>query len=211
MISLGKLHFVEPWPRAVASASRILCGFSTAGPASASAILRCRTIERQVPAARAGMSHWPQSAWLAAIVAALCRRWRSGSWRAVAHLPLAHPSRSIAPCRPVARVGGFAIWAGFLPDRAFVPVPMAGGVAWLAAWAAIAAVSSADDWRAVRPACGSAFMRWRRSWSPPRCRDRNPRGDRARRPRSRSRSRRWLSPGRPTSTTSWTAATASPR
>jgi UDP-N-acetylmuramyl pentapeptide phosphotransferase/UDP-N-acetylglucosamine-1-phosphate transferase len=50
-------------------------------------------------------------------------------------------------------VGGLAIWAGFIPVA--LASPSAAGVAtpvWLAAWAAIAAISLVDDWSGVRPA-----------------------------------------------------------
>src|SRR5262249_7037681 len=54
--------------------------------------------------------------------------------------------------RPVPRVGGLSIWAGFIPV-ALVSPPDAGIAtgAWLAAWAAVAAVSLADDSRGVSP------------------------------------------------------------
>ena len=54
--------------------------------------------------------------------------------------------------RPVSRVGGLAIWAGFLPVALLYPAPVAGGPVWLVAWAAVTAISVADDWTGVRPA-----------------------------------------------------------
>ena len=68
------------------------------------------------------------------------------------HLPQDHPVERSLHQRPMLRVGGIAIWAGFLPVALLTPVPMPGGLAWLAAWAAVAAVSLADDWIGVRPA-----------------------------------------------------------
>jgi len=65
-------------------------------------------------------------------------------------LPLARPTGRSLHERPVPRVGGLAIWAGFLPVALACP-PIAGLAtsAWLAAWLAVAAVSLADDWRGV--------------------------------------------------------------
>ena len=67
-------------------------------------------------------------------------------------MPQDHPTGRSLHDRPVARVGGLAIWAGFLPVALLSPAPIAGGPVWLAAWAAVTAVSVADDWRGVRPA-----------------------------------------------------------
>jgi UDP-GlcNAc:undecaprenyl-phosphate GlcNAc-1-phosphate transferase len=72
-----------------------------------------------------------------------------GLWRG--HLPLDHPIDRSLHRRPVMRVGGLAIWAGFLPAALLIPAPIAGGAVWLAAWAAVTIVSFADDWRGVRP------------------------------------------------------------
>jgi len=68
------------------------------------------------------------------------------------HLPLDRPVGRSLHDRPVLRVGGLAIWAGFLPVAALSTVPVPGGRAWLLAWSAVAAVSFADDWWGVRPA-----------------------------------------------------------
>ena len=68
-----------------------------------------------------------------------------------AHLPLDHPIDRSLHRRPVLRVGGIAIWAGFLPVALAVHDPFESGAAWLAAWGAVVGVSIADDWRGVRP------------------------------------------------------------
>ena len=68
-------------------------------------------------------------------------------------LPEALPTDRSLHAHPVPRAGGLAIWAGFIPVA--LASPPAEGIAtpaWLAAWAAIAAVSLVDDWRGVRPA-----------------------------------------------------------
>ena len=96
------------------------------------------------------MSDLEHSPWLAACLAAL--------FSAVAllllaygrrRLPHAHPSKRSLHDRPVSRVGGLAIWAGFLPVALLAPNPVAGGLFWIVAWVAVTAVSLADDWRGV--------------------------------------------------------------
>ena len=95
-------------------------------------------------------------------------------------LPQALPSDRSLHRRPVSRVGGLAIWAGFLPVALMAPVPMPGGPVWLAAWAAVTAVSFADDWRGMPPAArltvhalaslavAAAFLHPERAaWTPP--------------------------------------------
>ena len=67
-------------------------------------------------------------------------------------LPQDNPTDRSLHDRPVSRVGGLAIWAGFLPVAVLGAAPMAGMPIVLAAWIAMAAVSFADDWRGVRPA-----------------------------------------------------------
>jgi len=72
--------------------------------------------------------------------------------RSARRLPAATPTDRSLHDRPVPRVGGLAIWAGFIPVA--LACPPAVGVAtpaWLAAWAAVAAVSLVDDWRSVPP------------------------------------------------------------
>ncbi len=99
------------------------------------------------------MSDLAQSPWLAMAVAAALSALTLGLlefWRA--HLPLDHPVDRSLHQRPVMRVGGLAIWAGFLPVALWVPAPMEAGPLWVAAWGAVTAVSVAEDWRGVRPA-----------------------------------------------------------
>ena len=67
-------------------------------------------------------------------------------------LPHDHPTDRSLHERPVNRVGGLAIWAGFLPVALLGRNPVGDGYVWLFAWLAVAAVSLADDWRGVRPA-----------------------------------------------------------
>jgi UDP-N-acetylmuramyl pentapeptide phosphotransferase/UDP-N-acetylglucosamine-1-phosphate transferase len=67
-------------------------------------------------------------------------------------LPHDHPTDRSLHERPVTRVGGLAVWAGFLPVALLAPDPVGDGSSWLLAWLAVAAVSLADDWRGVRPA-----------------------------------------------------------
>jgi UDP-GlcNAc:undecaprenyl-phosphate GlcNAc-1-phosphate transferase len=72
--------------------------------------------------------------------------------RAAPQLPVDHPGPRSLHARPVSRVGGLAIWAGFLPIALAAPPPLPGSPAvWLLAWAGIAAVSLADDFRGVHP------------------------------------------------------------
>lgn len=99
------------------------------------------------------MTAWPDaSPWIAALVAAGL----STAALALLHvvrgrLPQALPSGRSLHDRPVARVGGLAIWAGFVPVALLAPPPVEPRLVWLAPWAAVAAVSIADDWRAVPP------------------------------------------------------------
>jgi UDP-N-acetylmuramyl pentapeptide phosphotransferase/UDP-N-acetylglucosamine-1-phosphate transferase len=64
-------------------------------------------------------------------------------------LPQAHPNLRSMHERPVPRVGGLAIWAGFLAVLPLIPSPLPGGIAWLVAWAAMAVVSMIDDWQGM--------------------------------------------------------------
>ncbi|HET7098212.1 MAG TPA: glycosyl transferase [Casimicrobiaceae bacterium] len=68
-----------------------------------------------------------------------------------AHLPHDHPVDRSLHRRPVLRVGGIAIWIGFVPVALALHDRFEAGAIWLAAWAAVTAVSIADDWRGVRP------------------------------------------------------------
>jgi len=99
------------------------------------------------------MSAWASSPWSAMLLAAAISAvalalLELGGGR----LPHAQPSSRSLHDRPVARVGGVAIWAGFVPVALLAGVPVVGGQAWLAGWAAVTAISLADDWRGVRPA-----------------------------------------------------------
>ena len=53
------------------------------------------------------------------------------SWSA-RRLPHDYPSNRSLHDRPVSRVGGIAIWAGFLPAALLAAGPVAGNLAWLA-------------------------------------------------------------------------------
>lgn len=93
------------------------------------------------------------SAWLGAVVSAL------GSALVLSlllfarrRLPQDRPGERSLHGRPTPRVGGLAIWAGFLPAAVLASDLLANPGIWFAAWLAIAAVSLADDWRGVRPA-----------------------------------------------------------
>jgi UDP-N-acetylmuramyl pentapeptide phosphotransferase/UDP-N-acetylglucosamine-1-phosphate transferase len=99
------------------------------------------------------MTSLPFSPWLAAILAATLSAVALGLLaRGRGRLPHDHPTGRSLHDRPISRVGGLAIWAGFLPVALLSPAPVAGGSVWLAAWAAVTAVSVADDWMGVRPA-----------------------------------------------------------
>src|SRR5258708_4520235 len=98
------------------------------------------------------MSGLELSPWLAALVAAGVSAIVLGILElARGRMPLDHPSERGLHDLAVARVGGIAIGAGFLPVALFAPVPMAGGALFLPAWLAVVAVSIVDDWRGVRP------------------------------------------------------------
>ena len=75
-----------------------------------------------------------------------------GLRRCAGFLPQARPNGRSLHERPVLRVGGLAIWAGFLPVALLSPPlsPFATRV-WVAAWLAVALVSLIDDWRGVHP------------------------------------------------------------
>jgi UDP-GlcNAc:undecaprenyl-phosphate/decaprenyl-phosphate GlcNAc-1-phosphate transferase len=82
---------------------------------------------------------------LSAIVLVLLARGRG-------RMPQDYPTERSLHDRPISRVGGIAIWAGFLPIALLSPPPVGSAPAWLVAWAAVTAVSFADDWRGVSPA-----------------------------------------------------------
>ncbi|MEO8303821.1 MAG: glycosyl transferase [Betaproteobacteria bacterium] len=99
------------------------------------------------------MSSLPYSPWAAISIAAALSALALGVLESLRdRLPQDHPVERSLHVRPMLRVGGIAIWAGFLPVALVTPVPMAGGLAWLGAWGAVVAVSLADDWSGVRPA-----------------------------------------------------------
>jgi UDP-N-acetylmuramyl pentapeptide phosphotransferase/UDP-N-acetylglucosamine-1-phosphate transferase len=67
-------------------------------------------------------------------------------------LPEARPTSRSLHERPVLRVGGLAVWAGFTPVALLSPpVPGIPTLAWAPAWLAVATVSLIDDWRGVHP------------------------------------------------------------
>jgi UDP-N-acetylmuramyl pentapeptide phosphotransferase/UDP-N-acetylglucosamine-1-phosphate transferase len=86
-----------------------------------------------------------------------------------ASLPHAAPNARSLHRHPVPRVGGLAIWAGFLPVAAWVGVDLPGGFAgWLPAWLAILAISLRDDMSGapvpVRLAVHLAAALWIAAW-----------------------------------------------
>jgi len=96
-------------------------------------------------------SPWVAPVLAAAVAAAVLGVLLRGAAQLRRWLPLDYPSDRSLHHRPVSRVGGIAIWAGFLPAALFAPGPVAGNLAWLAPWAFVIAVSFADDWFGVRP------------------------------------------------------------
>jgi len=66
-------------------------------------------------------------------------------------LPHAQPNARSLHQRPVCRVGGLSIWAGWLAAMALAAAPLPGGASSWLGWAAIATVSLVDDWRGVAP------------------------------------------------------------
>jgi len=75
-------------------------------------------------------------------------------FRLAGRLPQATPNERSLHVRAVPRVGGYAIWAGFLPAALWAPPSFPGGGAWgwLFPWLALTAVSARDDVRDVAPA-----------------------------------------------------------
>ena len=69
--------------------------------------------------------------------------------RARSRLPQAIPGERSLHDRPTPRVGGLAIWAGFVPVAIFASPPVPDGRTWLVAFAAVGLVSLLDDWRGV--------------------------------------------------------------
>jgi UDP-N-acetylmuramyl pentapeptide phosphotransferase/UDP-N-acetylglucosamine-1-phosphate transferase len=67
-------------------------------------------------------------------------------------LPLDRPGPRSLHARPVPRVGGLAIWAGFSPVALLAPPALPGAPAiWLFSWGLVAAISLVDDFRGVHP------------------------------------------------------------
>jgi UDP-N-acetylmuramyl pentapeptide phosphotransferase/UDP-N-acetylglucosamine-1-phosphate transferase len=102
------------------------------------------------------MSAFPYSPWAAPILAAVIAAATlgvllGGAARLRRFLPVDYPSGRSLHQRPLSRVGGIAIWAGFLPAALWSGGPFAGTLAWLAPLAFVIAVSFADDWFGVRP------------------------------------------------------------
>ena len=77
--------------------------------------------------------------------------------RSRSSLPQDYPTERSLHQRPVSRVGGIAIWTGFLPVALLSPAPTGDGRVWLVSWAIVTGVSFADDWWGVRPAVRLAF------------------------------------------------------
>ena len=152
MIGLGKLGFVGHCPCRPARTTDFV-GFSAFArlsavaeclrPAAAKGRIRRRTRNECIAALAMGRDARRMRRW---------RRLRSALWNSDGVI-CRSIDRSTDRCivRPVLRVGGLAIWAGFLPVALLSTVPIAGGPVWLAAWGAVTAVSLADDWCGVRP------------------------------------------------------------
>jgi UDP-N-acetylmuramyl pentapeptide phosphotransferase/UDP-N-acetylglucosamine-1-phosphate transferase len=87
---------------------------------------------------------------LAAILSAACLVLLC---RLRAHLPAAHPNERTLHRGAIPRVGGLALWAGFLPVALGVGGALPGGyAAWLPPFAALVLVSLADDARGAHVA-----------------------------------------------------------
>ena len=92
----------------------------------------------------------PLAAVLLSVLFAACAIAALRRWADV--LPQAPPTARSLHERPVLRVGGLAIWVGFVPVALLSPpVPAIAMPAWIAAWLAVATVSLLDDWRGVHP------------------------------------------------------------
>ena len=87
--------------------------------------------------------------------------------RSPGRLPQDYPTERSLHRRPVSRVGGIAIWAGFLPVALLSPAPLGAGRAWLVCRGRS---SPPCHLRTTGGACGQRFasrsMRWRRWRSP---------------------------------------------
>ena len=91
---------------------------------------------------------------LAAVVAAsalaLLLRWRD-------RLPHALPNVRSLHDRPVLRVGGLSIWAGYFPVALATFSTFPGGAVTIAAVTAVDAVSLLDDWHGIRAGRGLPY------------------------------------------------------
>ena len=84
-------------------------------------------------------------------------------------LPVATPNARSLHGKPVPRVGGLALWAGFLPAALWVAGDLPGGaVGWLPAWTVLVAISLVDDARGapvlLRLAVHAAAAVWTAAW-----------------------------------------------
>jgi UDP-N-acetylmuramyl pentapeptide phosphotransferase/UDP-N-acetylglucosamine-1-phosphate transferase len=93
----------------------------------------------------------PSLAWAALIAAAGAALVLGLLLHFAERLPHAEPNARSLHERPVCRVGGLSIWAGWLAAMGISAAALPGGTAAWIAWAAIAAVSLIDDWRGVAP------------------------------------------------------------
>ncbi|MBL0292418.1 MAG: UDP-phosphate N-acetylglucosaminyl 1-phosphate transferase [Betaproteobacteria bacterium] len=98
--------------------------------------------------AAAGPAELAATAGAAALVAALGL---ALLFRHASRLPQALPNARTLHQRPVCRVGGLSVWAGWLAAMALAGAALPGGGAGWAGWGAIAAISLLDDWRGVPP------------------------------------------------------------
>jgi len=95
-----------------------------------------------------GQTDWGFAA-LASILTALTL-WALS--RFAARLPHAEPGPRSLHHRAIPRVGGIAVWIGFLPSALLAPPAVPGRwPIWLAGLGIIAAVSLFDDWRGLHP------------------------------------------------------------
>jgi UDP-N-acetylmuramyl pentapeptide phosphotransferase/UDP-N-acetylglucosamine-1-phosphate transferase len=127
-------------------------------------------------------------------------------WRR--RLPLATRNARSLHTVPIPRVGGLAIWAGFLPVVAVAPTStaLALGV-WGVPWLLLAGVSLLDDMRGVAIVPRLSIHALASVWFAVAIAGIGLAQSRS----CSSFSRRWLLHGRSISTTSWTATTGWPR
>ena len=217
MISLRKLAFLPGWERCASAPTSILKGFPISSARRAAIPRPCRRQIARRARSRARMSAFRR----------IRRGWRRSSRRCcprrrlalalaqrARRLPQDYPTGRSLHDRPVSRVGGIAIWAGFLPVVLLSRrEPRGATPPGLSPWAR-------GDGRIVRGRlvgraslrCASPSTRSRRWRLPSRCH-----GDRGGGRRfaaacsSPLPARRSRSSGRPISSTSWMATTDSRR